>query len=148
MATGSQREQILEYVVGQIEEIDRFKLIARDLPDDIASIPSTQFPACYVVGGLPVAAEHDDSMRPGGADVFLSQLDVVVFVWDRASQSWDTRISDLADDLWAKLWENPTKGIGAVKTSVFFGEIPTWNPPTVSFNLTVRVRYKHTIGGI
>ena len=149
MATNSKREQIIEYVVGELEGIDGFT-VTRQLPRyaDLQQVAATQFPLIAVASGFPVPVEHKQSRAPGGADVFLSALRMDLFVFEQINEDCDTKLSELADDVWAKVWGDQTKGALVHSMSAEFGEVPTYLRPYISFRLTLTVVYKHTTGGI
>ena len=150
MATNSKREQIIEWIVGEVESLQLFNKVTRSNPayNELGNFADTEFPVASIIAGLPQRVKHEQGRAPGGADVFISQLDVVIFVWENVNESIDTRISELADELWVKMWEDPTKNNLVIATDNFFGEVPTWLRPYVTFNLTCRTLYKHTRGGI
>lgn len=149
MAEQSLREQIIEYVVGEVEELDCFNRVKRELPAyaELGTYPHDVFPVAAIVAGLPQVVEAHVSRR-ACVDVFRSNLEIVVFVWDHLNEDCDTRISFLADELWAKLYSDQTKGGLAIGTTLAFGEIPTYLRPYINFSLTATVNYKHTTGGI
>jgi len=149
MAEQSLRERIIEYVIGEIEELDCFNTVQRTLPayTELGNFPQDSFPVAAVVAGLPQQVDTHVSRR-ACVDVFRSALGITVFVWDHLNEECDTRISFLADELWAKLYSDQTKGGLAIGTALTFGEIPTYLKPYINFSLTATVTYTHTTGGI
>lgn len=149
MATNSKREQIVAYIVEEIQELDLFH-VTRILPaySELSNFAVTQFPVAAVAAGMPLPVGHKEQRQPGGKDAFLSQLDITVFVWENILLDSDTKLSHYADELWVKLWEDKTKGGLVHATDVFFEENPTYMRPYISFNTIARVTYYHTTGGI
>ena len=149
MATTSGREEIILFLVEEVESMGFFH-VTRTNPTcaDLGDFADTEFPVAAITAGLPQVVGHKQQRTAGGADVFLSKLEVVIFIWEQVNVDIDSKISDLADELWGKLWEDPTKGGLVIETENFFGEVPTWLRPYVTFNLTCRMTYQHNRGGI
>jgi hypothetical protein len=60
----------------------------------------------------------------------------------------DTLVSNLADDLWALLYQDQKMGGLVVETRLILDEENEFWHPYVAFKLTVQVKYKHDTGGI
>lgn len=147
------RELIAEFLVGQVQEIEDFKLVRRLIPDlaELQKFASTQFPVAAVSVGFPVPHDHISHRGPGGGDYFLSALNVTIYVFDNIlqdSNETDVRFSDLANALWAKLHEDMSKG-GLVKDSTMrFEPRSVYLRPYISFALVWSCNYLHTTGAI
>jgi hypothetical protein len=153
MADDSGREQIIDYLKEQVQELEDLNHVTRLLPSyaDLQQFAETQFPVAAIAAGLPQPVAHRQGREPGGTvDIFQSTLAITVFVFDQINEDSDQRISYLADELWAKLWEAQTKeGAADFGTeSITFGEVPTYLRPYIGFTITVSCKYKHTTGGI
>lgn len=154
MAEESKREQIVEYVVGEIEELREARTlghVTRTVPDlaTLANFSPAQFPVVALAAGLPVVVGHKEHRQEGFlVDVFLSDLAITLFVFDMINEGVDTRLSFLADELWAKLHEDQTKGGLCYGCAVAFDPAPSYIRPYISFNLTATCNYQHTTGGI
>lgn len=154
MAELSKREQVVEYVVGELEELREAGTlghVTRTMPElaTLRAIAATQFPAVAVSAGLPVQVAHKEH-RQGGmlTDVYTAELAVAMFVFDSINEGVDTRVSFLADELWAKLLADQLKGGLCIACTVAFDPAVVYLRPFISFNLTATCVYQHDTGGI
>jgi len=152
MAKDSKREKILVYLVtalSRIKEIRSDILRLQPTLADIELFADTQFPVVAVVGGFPVPVEVKRSARKTeNVDAFKSQLDVEIFVYDRTDVGCDTRLSDLADEIWKNVWSDPTMDGNALYCACTFDGRPTPFPPYIAVRSVLSVSYLHSTGGI
>jgi len=151
MAENSLREQILVSVKSQLEKVKNAKTIIRTFPQlsDLDEFGMSQFPVIALVGGLPDPQETKWSGRSHHTvDKFHSLLAVSVWVYDHTGEEADTRLSELADDVWAQLWANPTLSSLGLRMELAFDPEVGHFPPYVAFKLTANFTYEHTTGGI
>jgi len=149
MAENSIREQIIAQVVSELENIDGINVVQRTLPmfDQLKEFPSTVFPLAVVVGGLPKPVTKRTG-RTGHVDHLTSQLTIDVNVYFVNSGDPDTLISNLADDIWIKLWTDQTKGGLVRQSEVEFLTNPVHWEPFIAFKMRNTVTYEHDTGGI
>ncbi|RLC88911.1 MAG: hypothetical protein DRJ03_01330 [Chloroflexi bacterium] len=150
MAANSLRERILVQLVSTVSDVEAISTVRRTKQSyaKLKEFAVTQFPVVAIVGRLPQPLEHIKGRAPGGADLFVSDLQVDFFVYGMANEDEDTLVSNLADDLWAVLHADQTVNNLAISTSLVFTEDPQYWPPFVAFKLTATIKYKHLIGGI
>lgn len=153
MATNSKREQIIAAVASGLGDLPKINSVKRRRPNikDLEGIAQTQLPLAAVTAGLPVPVEHIDRSRGHErADLFLSELTIEVVVYDLlyGDDEYDTRVSELADDLWVKLWADQTWGGLAEGTHVEPDAMVAIWDPYLAFKLICKTTYKHTTGGI
>jgi hypothetical protein len=81
---------------------------------------------------------------------FVSTLRVEIITYDFIydDQLYDRLISNRFDDMWKKIYEDPSFG-GLCQSCIIEPEpvIGVWSP-YLAFKLTVAVTYNHGIGGI
>lgn len=152
MASDSTREKIAAALKTAVAKITSVKTVTRTWPSlaSLAQFGDPQFPVIAVVAGLPVPFEFKRSgRRPSTVDVVRSALRVSLYLYDRvAEDDGDSRLSDLADDVWAAVWADSTVG-GLVDefSASFPDEVATIDPYIVA-RLEVRVQYRHDTRGI
>jgi len=161
MSENSKREQIIEITEQLIKEVPSIKSVLRIMPQyaDLQNFAQTQFPVIAIVAKLPVPAEKIET-RNGFVDQIISELKIDIFVYlqfksamnlnsKSINPKWvDSEISDIADDLFAKLYENQNRNNLVIKTEVKLNEeLNVWDP-FIAFQLTVIHNYVHSIGGI
>lgn len=154
MAENSQREQILEAIKSKLLQLQWAKVVKRSRPsfDSLKSIPNTMFPFISLTGALPSGqpAKRDERNAYAKYTKFISTLriDVVVFDFMYSNTEYDVLISNRADDLWAKIYEDPS--FGNLLLSCLIEPEPVvgvWDP-YLAFKMTVVGTYHHGIGGI
>lgn len=156
MAENSTREQIISYVESSIVgDINSIKTTLRKLPqyDDLKRYAQPQLPVAAIVGRLPQPVEKINGRAPGAANFFTSNLSIDITVYALANENPDTTVSNLADDIWAKIYSDQRLGstledyvFGIVSTE-FTDQVAYWEP-YIAFRCTVTYRYKHYEGGI
>jgi hypothetical protein len=151
MTTNSKREQILEAVKDALETVPSLSYVQRRRPSfaDLGTIPQTQLPFCAVVGKLPDPVSHNPGRQPGISDMFKSRLEIEMYIYAMDNQTPDSTVSNIADDIWAKLWSDPTfgglvKGGFSVRPEIEVG----YFDPYVVFKMICTGVYYHGIGGI
>lgn len=156
MATNSKREQILEKLVDLIEDIPAISTVQRVRPafTDLENFAGPQFPMVAVVGKLPSPLPHVAGRRTGLHDQFISALEIELYCYALENVEPDSKISDLADDLWAKLHSDPTLITddypGGLTLEVRISpevQVGIWDPYIV-FKMTCTYKYVHGTGGI
>lgn len=151
MATNSKREQIIELTYNMVKTVSSIKSPLRTMPNyaELQEFAQTQFPVCAVVGRMPIPLEKR-STRKINVDQIISELKVDVFTYlqVRSGNQVDTEISNLADDLWAALYNNQNRGGLVIDTTIKINEkINVWNP-FAAFQITAIHKYVHDTGGI
>lgn len=149
MATNSKREQIIVAVVDELSTVSSVTTVIRKLPtyEDLQSFALTQLPVVAVVAGLPVPVAHPVG-RGFPKDMFLSDLTISLFCYFQDRVNPDTTLSDILDDLWAKLYEDPKKGGLAINTTLKPTASQDFWDPFYAFKLDAVIRYSHLTGGI
>lgn len=151
MANNSKREQIILADVEILQSIEAIKTVKRtlqsysDLRDNFAL---TQLPVAAIIGRLPVPTSHIDN-RTGFVDYAVSRLVVDVYVYFQENVDMDTVLSSLLDDMWAALYQNPSRNGLCMYTTIEMSEQnhQVWSP-FVAFQVKVIHAYQHTTGGI
>jgi len=156
MATNSKREQILVAVVNNIEDIPAISVVKRMRPAfaDLENVAHTEIPLVAVVGKLPAPVQKRSGRQTGIIDKFLSDLEVELYCYALENVEPDTKVSDLSDDLWSKLYSDPTlitdaypKGLALwlnIRPEV---QVGFWDPYIV-FKMICTYQYVHDTGGI
>lgn len=150
MAANSKREQIIEAVKAELETIGSISTVVRKLPTykDLENFALTQLPVIALVGGLPVPVPHSVGRRVAGRDVFVSNLSIELFCYFQDNTSPDTTLSSILDDVWAKLYSDPTKGGLAIETTLTPDAYQDFWDPFYAFKLNATIQYSHLKGGI
>jgi len=150
MGTNSVREQLILEVKDRLGELAGIKTVMRVMPEysDLQSFAVTQFPAIAIVGRLPLPVQKKSSRRPAGVDTFLSQLSLDLYCYLMVNENVDTEISDVLDDIWAKLYADPTRGGLATETEVTMEDNVVYWPPFAAFKVIAKITYQHDTGGI
>ena len=150
MAANSMREQIIVYVSNKIGELSSIKTVSRvkQTYSDLQQFALPQLPIVAVVGRLPLPVEKVSSRTKVKIDLIISELSIDLYVYFQDRVTPDEKLSNLLDDLWAKLYED--EGMGGLVISTFLSadEQPEYWEPFVAFRVTVKVKYRHTTGGI
>ena len=150
MAEGSKREQIILQIITELEEMASIKMVQRVRPsiDDLSIFSSASLPLVAIESGLPLPIQKKSSRAGGEIDLFVSELEVKLFCYALANVDSDSLISNLADDLWSKLYSDVNHNGLCLGTSIE-PQIQTaiWHP-YIAFNFKVILTYTHSIGGI
>jgi hypothetical protein len=151
MATNSKRETMLNTVKDNLGQLPCIHTVQRVRPQfaDLEGIPSTQMPMIAVVGRLPKPVEKRSARVQGDVDKFVSMLGVELYCYALANVDPDSVISDLADEIWRKLWESPTLEFEWVLELSVTPEVQVgiWDPYVV-FKIDCQYKYVHDTGGI
>jgi len=150
MATDSVREQILVWDEALLNSMGVIQSVARKMPDmaTLKNFAITQFPIVAIVGRLPVPVEHVKGRKPGGVDLIKFRMKVDLFVYIQDAKTPDTTISNLADDIWAKLYSDQTKGGLVTEVKVGLVEGTEYWDPFAAFQITDNSIYYRNTGGI
>lgn len=161
MGTNSKRESIILAVVSAVDALERIVTVQRRRPtlENLQGVSSTQVPIAAITAGLPVPSRHFNESggtgKPGvkphrRADVFISTLSIELVIYDLLydNDQYDTRLSDLADDLWTALYADQSWGGLAIGTDIEPEANVAIYDPYLAFKMTCRVTYKHSTGGI
>lgn len=149
MAANSKREQIIVYNKTMLESVNSIKTIKRVKQEyqELSNFAQTQFPVIALVGHLPVPEDHREN-REGDRDQFDSELKIDLYVYIQQQVDQDEQISNLLDDIWAKLYTDQTRNGLVISTKLIPDDkIGNWKPFT-AFKLTIVHRYIHNTGGI
>lgn len=151
MAANSKREQILAKMKTTLEAVSSLEHVERKPLQDMSELeeyPQTQLPLAIVLGSLPAPAEKV-SDRDIKLDRVRSILTATVFVYAIENDNPDTKISTLADDIWAAIYADMTLGFSWVINLRIVPEIETafWYP-YVAFSMKIEITYLHGKGGI
>ena len=150
MAANSIREQIIVYVKDKVGELASIKTVSRvqQTYSQLQQFAVTQFPVVAVVGRLPVPVEKVASRTRVKIDLIISELSIDLFVYFQDKVNPDQTLSNLLDDLWSKLYADEEMGRLVISTLLTADEQAEYWEPFVAFRVTVKVKYKHTTGGI
>jgi hypothetical protein len=150
MSANSIREQIVNFLISEIQTLETIKTVIRKQPsyNELKLFANTQFPAVAVVAGLPVPTEKEPGRSSSGRDRIVSDLDVSVYCYLQERVNPDSKISDLLDDLFSRLYQDKTKGGLVISTVLKPKESYEYWEPYGAFCLVVKMQYAHTIGGI
>lgn len=152
MAANSKRENILVAFKALLEGLPSVKKVDRrqpTSPEDLRRVAGTQMPMVAMIGGVPQPKEHISGRGPGGVDVVISNLSVALFVYFMDNATADSTLSDIMDDVWAKVYSDQTLGFKYV-TQITISpntEVAVWEP-YVAFSMNIKITYHHTTGGI
>lgn len=154
MAKNSIREQILvyheKYLIGKVKSI---KTVIRTMPsyDDLQQFAVTQFPVAAMVGRLPVPEDRRLSSRGLTSlerDVITSTMKIDNTIYLMEAENPDTEISNIMDDVWAKVYSDLTYGGLTIGLEIIPEEETGVLDPFVAFRLVTEVKYQHSRGGI
>lgn len=150
MATDSIREQIVKYHVTQLKLLNSIATVTRVMPtfEEVLNFAVTQLPVAAVVAGLPVPNEKMSARDRSNVDVIISDLEIKTFVYVSDNENPDEKMSNIADDVWTKLYSFPTYNALAFGTLLKFTGEPEYIKPILAFKITSTVTYKHSTGGI
>lgn len=150
MAANSMREQIIVYVKNKVAELSSIKTVSRvkQTYSDLQQFAVTQLPIIAVVGRLPHPVEKVSSRTRVKIDLIISELPIDLYVYFQDKVTPDETLSNLLDDLWSKLYSDETMGDLVTSTLLTVDEEAEYWEPFVAFRITVKVKYKHTTGGI
>jgi len=150
MATGSKRENIILQLKSELETISSIKTVQRVRPslDELSTFSSAQLPLIAMESGLPLPVQKKSARVPGNVDIFISKLGIKIVCYALENVNPDSLISNLADDIWKKVYADPTHNSLSLETEIL-PEIQAaiW-PPYIAFYFKINLIYDHTSGGI
>ena len=151
MATNSIREQLIVNVETALNSISSIQTVARKKLgfDELEGIAGSQLPYTAIVAGLPIPEKVKWSAREQGRiDQFTSALTLQLTVYGLENVNPDQEISNIADDIWIKLYEDYTREGLALSTLIKPNlEIGVFDP-YFAFNLEVKIVYIHDTSSI
>lgn len=150
MATGSKRENIILQIKSELEELSSIKTVQRVRPtlSDLSTFSSAQLPLIAMESSLPVPVQKKSSRIPGGVDLFVSNLEIKIYCYALDNIAPDTLISNLADDIWQKVYADTKHNDLCLETDIEPQvQVAIWHP-FVAFNFKINLKYTHTTGGI
>ena len=148
MATNSIREQILARVATTLATITAVGSVKRKVIaslDELHETPFPLFPIIYMTGGLPVPLNGGYvKLRESGDSANLrSVLSISLRTYGLNKDAPDTAISSLAEDIWAKLYDDPTVNSLAEGVTVKPQRDTTFFEPFYRFDIIYEVEYIH-----
>lgn len=152
MALNSKREQIILADLAIVKAISSIKYTLRAVPawqDLSTKFSSAQFPACAVVGRMPTPLNLHRATRCR-IDNITDELkvDVYTYIFQNVEEQVDADISNYADDIYAALYTDQTRGGLVTKSEVSIYEENNYFNPYGAFKITVRHEYVHGTEGI
>ena len=150
MAANSLREQLILDVKSSLESIssiahvDRRKLSF----DELETVPATQLPYVVVMGDLPIPKYKFEGRSSASIGAVISELTINLTVYGSERENPDSAISSLLDDIWVKMFEDPTRSGLAIKTTLYPSPKYAILDPYYAFEVDVIVTYKHTTNSI
>lgn len=157
MSQDSQRELIIKAVESKLNELQWPTAVKRGRAnfDTIKTLAVTQFPFISITGSLPVPQMSPGTVASNRGSharylVFISSLRIEIVVYDYIydNTQYDILVSTRADDVWAKLYEDPSFGNKCLSCMIEPEPmVGVWDP-YLAFKLTAVVTYSHTTGGI
>ena len=157
MAQDSKRELIIEAVKSKLTDLQWPTDVRRGRADFdmLKSLAVTQFPFISISAGLPTPQQPPATVRSGRTShasysAFISTLRIEIITYDYIydNTQYDTLVSTRADDMWAKLYEDPSFVNRCLSCMVEPEPIVGVWVPYLAFKLTAVVTYNHGIGGI
>ena len=156
MADNSKRELIILELISNIEDISSIVTVERVRPSfaDLGNFAETQLPLVAVVGKLPKPFPKRSGRQTGVVDKFVSDLEIDLFCYAMDNVNPDSKVSDLVDDLWAKIYSDPTlitddylDGLTLQVEVMPEIQIGVWDPYVI-FKIVCTYKYVHGTGGI
>lgn len=152
MAHNSKREQLLVKVVSELEQLNSIKTVDRVMPgglSDLEQYAATQLPLAAVVGKLPDPTYKLSTRTGHTVDKVTSVLGINLYVYALSNVDPDSTVSELADDIWAKMLADETHGFKWVTGTQLIPDVnvAVW-APYCAFNMLVNITYLHDKGGI
>lgn len=151
MAVNSIRERLIVDIEAVLNEIPSIQTVKRKKLgfDELQGITGPQLPYIAIVAGLPVPEEVKWSGRiQGKIGKFISRLTLQLTVYGLENVSPDQEISNLADDIWAKLYDNYNRNGLALSTLVKHELETGIFDPYFAFNMEVEIVYVHDTSSI
>jgi len=153
VAANSIREQILVEVKTVLESVTavgsvKRKVVASVL--ELKGIPSPLFPVVCMTAGLPVpkGGGYVTLRESGQSSNLRSILSINLRTYGLDKSAPDTAISTLAEDIWDKLYADPTVDSLAESVTVKFQRQTLFFEPFYRFDMVYDVEYIHNTDGI
>ena len=148
MASNSIREQILARTAVVLESMTTIGLVKRKVVPSIAELKETpypSFPVIYMTGGLPTPLRGGSvTLRESGQSSSLrSVLTISIRTYGLDLDTPDTAISSLSEDIWAKLYDDPTVNSLAEGVTVKLQRATLFFEPFYRFDIIYEVEYIH-----
>jgi hypothetical protein len=148
MASNSIREQILTQTAIVLAAITAVGSVKRKVVaslNELKETPFPLFPIIYMTAGLPVPLHGGYvTLRESGDSANLrSILEISLRTYGLDKSSPDTAISTLAEDIWAKLYDDPTVNSLAEGVTVKLQRETTFFEPFYRFDILYEVEYIH-----
>jgi hypothetical protein len=150
MADGSKRELILENIATVLSAVSGMGKVERRHPEfrELQQFANTQLPYCGILGSLP--DPKDEIYRGGQAKIiqFDSVLYADILFFAMEPENPDKKISYWADEIWAALYADITRGGNATYTKIKPQIETGYQHPYIVFWMTAECRYLHDSTGI
>lgn len=148
MAANSIRERILTQIAIDLSSISAINSVKRKVVSSINELketPSLQFPIIYVTGGLPTPMNNGvvKARISGQSLAMRSVLAINLRTYGLDKNAPDTAISTLAEDIWAKLYDDPTVNGLAESVTVKLQRNTAFFEPFYRFDIICEVEYIH-----
>jgi len=148
MASNSIREQLLAQTAVILESITTVGLVKRKVVPSIAELKETpypSFPVIYMTGGLPTPLRGGAvTLRESGQTASLrSVLSISLRTYGLDKDAPDTAISSLSEDIWAKLYDDPTVNGLAESVTVKLQRSTSFFEPFYRFDIVYDIEYIH-----
>ena len=156
MAANSKREQILEAIKTLMMDLHSIVTVDRTRPSfaDLGNYAESQLPLIAIVGGLPSPDPKWSGREYKTADVIISDLAVELICFAMDNVTPDSTVSNLVDDIWAKVYSDPLLITDAYPEGLTLRvdvtpetKVGIWDPYVV-FKMVCMYKYTHTMGGI
>ena len=150
MAANSKRERIIENVAQTVHDVNAIVEVQRRQPqyNELSSISHAKMPFAAVVASLPKPFAKKSGRQPAKSDIFHSELKVQVFVYAQDNKEPDVLVSSLADDIWAALYVDESRGGLCDEMDIDPDMDVGYWAPYVAFRMTVVCKYYHNREGI
>lgn len=145
MADNSIRERIILDVISTLESIDTIAKVARKKLefDQLDSVALTQMPYVAVVAHLPKPDPKFSKRNQHTIDKFISDLDIALTIYGQDVENPDSMVSSLLDDIWKKMYVDPTRDGLAMRTLLVPDSEVGILDPYFAFNIACTVTYIH-----
>lgn len=139
-------------LISELEGLRSIRFVDRKQPHGVSELqayPQTQLPLAVVMGRLPAPTYKVSTRNGHTVDLVRSVLGVDIIVYALNNVDPDSTISELADDVWARMFEDETHGFKWVLGTEVVPEtnVGVWDP-YCAFSMLVNITYIHGKGGI
>ena len=148
MAANSLREQILAQIETTLSTITAIGSVKRKVISSVSELketPFTLFPIIYMTGGLPVplGGGYVKLREAGDSASLRATLPISLRTYGFNKDAPDTAISSLSEDIWAKLYDDPTVNSLAEGVTVKLQRATLFFEPFYRFDIIYEVEYIH-----